>query len=116
MKKCPVCGAIAFDDASLCYACLHSYERDGEEGLDSGMSPSGMPSPSSGEGFEIRLEDLGGLKNVHSLPVAGEASEFLQGDCSQATDGKVSFVISLTPRGESFEHMQWVCAIEPVCA
>ena len=25
MKKCPICGAIAFDDARTCYGCLHGF-------------------------------------------------------------------------------------------
>ncbi len=26
MKECPVCKAIAFDDAQVCYGCLHRFE------------------------------------------------------------------------------------------
>ena len=25
MKVCPVCGAKAFDDAAVCYGCLHRF-------------------------------------------------------------------------------------------
>ena len=25
-KACPVCGAVAFEDASTCFGCMHSFE------------------------------------------------------------------------------------------
>ena len=28
MKTCPVCQAVAFDDAELCYGCLHRFGED----------------------------------------------------------------------------------------
>lgn len=27
MKKCPICGSQAFDDATTCFECLYSFER-----------------------------------------------------------------------------------------
>ena len=30
MKTCPVCHAVAFDDAELCYGCLHRFAKDDE--------------------------------------------------------------------------------------
>lgn len=30
MKTCPICNAKAFDDAAVCYGCLHRFEKDGE--------------------------------------------------------------------------------------
>ena len=54
MKKCPVCGAMSFDDAPLCYGCLHDYsKRDPKtpEGGDAGAGAAEAPSPAvSGEG------------------------------------------------------------------
>ena len=29
MKTCPVCGAGAFDDAEVCFGCLHRFEKGG---------------------------------------------------------------------------------------
>lgn len=29
MKECPICGARAFDDAEVCYGCLHHYGDEG---------------------------------------------------------------------------------------
>lgn len=28
MKECPICKAIAFDDARICYGCLHRFEEE----------------------------------------------------------------------------------------
>ena len=30
MKTCPVCHAVAFDDAAICFGCLHRYDEDSE--------------------------------------------------------------------------------------
>lgn len=38
MKTCPVCQAKAFDDAEVCYGCMHRYEG-GE------VEPIGPPFP-----------------------------------------------------------------------
>lgn len=35
MKECPVCKAIAFDDAQVCYGCLHRFEP-GEGAMSAG--------------------------------------------------------------------------------
>lgn len=29
MKECPICKAISFDDAKICYGCLHRFEDEG---------------------------------------------------------------------------------------
>ena len=36
MKTCPVCEALAFDDAPICYGCLHRF---GEEDAHSEAKP-----------------------------------------------------------------------------
>ena len=39
MKVCPICGARAFDDAELCYGCLHRYdERADDEEAAGGLA------------------------------------------------------------------------------
>ena len=36
MKSCPICGARAFDDAAVCYGCLHRF-ADEEAPVEDGM-------------------------------------------------------------------------------
>lgn len=31
MKQCPICQAIAFDDAATCFGCLHEFNLDVEQ-------------------------------------------------------------------------------------
>ena len=31
MKTCPVCGARAFDDAAVCYGCMHRFADEGQQ-------------------------------------------------------------------------------------
>ena len=41
MKTCPTCGARAFDDAEVCFGCLHRY---GEEPIRPNVAMPTMPS------------------------------------------------------------------------
>ena len=41
MKTCPTCGARAFDDAEVCFGCLHRY---GEEPVRPNVAMPTMPS------------------------------------------------------------------------
>lgn len=36
MKTCPVCHASTFDDAKVCYGCMHRFDDEVREGLSSG--------------------------------------------------------------------------------
>ena len=27
MKTCPICHAVAFDDAAICYGCMHPFDE-----------------------------------------------------------------------------------------
>jgi hypothetical protein len=43
MKTCPICGAVAFDDALVCYGCMYRYDdNDAPEGVGGySQAPSG---------------------------------------------------------------------------
>ncbi len=52
MKECPICKAVAFDDAQVCYGCLHRFEPgegamriDG--GCGQGTAGGAPPAPAS---------------------------------------------------------------------
>lgn len=48
MKTCPTCGARAFDDAEVCYGCLHRYET---------IASAAMPGKLNGGASEDRKVD-----------------------------------------------------------
>ena len=54
MKSCPICGARAFDDAAVCYGCLHRF-ADEEAPVEDGM-PAAMEA--SCPAFLIRLRAM----------------------------------------------------------
>lgn len=51
MKTCPICGARAFDDAAVCYGCLHRF-ADEEVPYLAGERTDGLPV------FLIRLKAM----------------------------------------------------------
>lgn len=46
MKTCPICGARAFDDAEVCYGCLHRYEG-ADMGVPGPVAPVAPPGPAT---------------------------------------------------------------------
>lgn len=52
MKTCPICGAIAFDDAETCFGCLHNYAA--------GSGPASGPKQVAGEGGDEPVALVGG--------------------------------------------------------
>ena len=63
MKTCPVCQSVAFDDAELCYGCMHRF---GEVEI---TPESNMP-PVFSIRFTPELEKTGGMKWNCAVEVA----------------------------------------------
>lgn len=64
MKTCPVCRAVAFDDAEVCFGCMHRFE---EGTADSELSALKLDEPEAAPpAFTIRFtpeaESDGALK------------------------------------------------------
>ena len=59
MKPCPICGALAFDDALMCYGCLHPFEPDDDIRREGDSTPSGMPLIEA-EKHMSSVDDAGG--------------------------------------------------------
>lgn len=68
MRECPVCKAIAFDDAEICYGCLHRFEERGAVeapsagagSLTGSLEGAAAPSPASSSEPESAVEQQGG--------------------------------------------------------
>lgn len=79
MKTCPVCGSGAFDDAEVCYGCLHRYGSDSFQGGLSLPRPAAPVARQSGGvrdgavGSELAAQPKGG--EVATSGVAGESAE-----------------------------------------
>lgn len=49
MKQCPICGAMSFDDAPVCYGCLFDYAKQGQgvlKGIDADQKVGVVSAPS----------------------------------------------------------------------
>ena len=42
MKKCPICNSLAFDDAAMCFGCLHPFGGNGAPPSPSSDDPEPM--------------------------------------------------------------------------
>ncbi len=71
MKRCPICSAVTFDDAEICYGCLHHFEKEGDD----------TESENSAAGF------LADALAESTLPIAG-TSWRTRADMEVFDDGK----------------------------
>ena len=84
MKTCPICHAVAFDDAAICYGCLHRFADNEEhrciEGDDSLFAIDSKPEE-------------------RTIPTVANAD-------------MPSFSIRFTPLREPSGVVAWSCSIE----
>lgn len=89
MKTCPVCNALTFDDAVVCYGCMHRYDHvdDSRNAFEEGESvvvPLAASAPESGnhlgysDGFPSDLPPEFCIKMVPNIRQSGAVTW----DCS----------------------------------
>lgn len=98
MKTCPICGARAFDDAEVCYGCLHRYGR-------ADTPPPGPAAPVAPPGPAVPTASPG-----PAVPVASPCASAPSGDAGWVVrfelpgyesvvdaDGRSGFVVRFRP-------------------
>ena len=55
MKICPVCKAIAFDDAQTCFGCLHQFADGDKQAQEEKKKPNNAQEPKTAPEFLIRF-------------------------------------------------------------
>lgn len=94
MKVCPTCQAVAFDDASVCYGCLHRFDGDQAEG---GRAAHRFLGASATEDAAMARVQVMGTEAGSPL-VAGAQPP--------------GFCIRLTPAMGDAGAVVWDCAVE----
>lgn len=104
MKTCPVCRAGAFDDAEVCYGCLHRFSQGDAQAF---VAPSVASAPNSSEsggavGVDVACEGQGGARSrepasMHAESVrqvvAADAGNVLS-DCGSAMRSSLKRLMS----------------------
>ena len=72
MKTCPTCGARAFDDAEVCFGCLHRY---GEEPVRPNVAMPTMPSSGYAPVMEADGREGGVVVRVQPSDEVGGAGD-----------------------------------------
>ena len=57
MKTCPICNAAAFDDAAICYGCLHRFD---EGDLPPSVATVGLDGPGGAPTLVISVRAVKG--------------------------------------------------------
>ena len=101
MKTCPVCAAKAFDDADVCFGCLHRFEKDGAVPnvknipLVSDIPDAAMAQP------KLISDDLSPRRGEQSRPVedVAQSSVQLRQNAPLADDpSRLRTEVSFTPK------------------
>lgn len=67
VKQCPICGASAFDDARVCYGCLHRFDSDEPQDFDHSF-------PQEKDEASALTQKIGGIPaGVASVDVSDDA-------------------------------------------
>ena len=106
MKVCPVCNALAFDDAPICYGCLYRFEEEGDCS-EGDREPDAWVGSAADEGAKVDMLAVGEVGEIEE----GESSDgFSEPPCFSAPE----FLIRFTPIAGVAGSVTWSCAVEPV--
>lgn len=89
MKTCPTCHAVAFDDAPVCYGCLHRFDAGSSEDCQgpppSGSAALGIPAPDESSPSEPQETEAPKIQPpgfcIRMVPAIGQAGE-VKWDCA----------------------------------
>ena len=58
VKQCPICQAVAFDDAKTCFGCLHDFTANDAPAVKSKPEPdlNPEPAPEAPPAFVIQIK------------------------------------------------------------
>lgn len=95
MKTCPVCHAITFDDATVCFGCLHRYDDfDPVTDTSESGSKSNVIIPAEVKPDPLAIDvSRSGFSDITSLQPPG-------------------FCINIKPVTSGAGMITWSCAVE----
>lgn len=139
MKVCPICSAVAFDDAATCFGCLYDYsaEKDKEFACEAQaddpaceMQVDALDHEAQVDGFACGVQ-VGALAQEaqSDAPACGaqaedptcgaQANELACGAqaegcvvAAEAGDSCVSFTIMLVPESNAGDVVNWKCLVD----
>lgn len=129
MKTCPICHAVAFDDAQICFGCMYRYEKAQEEpggpfanvdarsDIFANVEESCEPGNRHNAGDEPSIQHVIGGDDEHGR----YESQTEEIDAADATSGPeavcrdaLGFVIKMVPVCEESGAIAWSCSVDLV--
>ena len=101
MKQCPICQALAFDDAKTCFGCMHDYSAGSAASAKHAMIP-GIGSAAGEEGLQA--------------PPASNSDAAKTAKAILAPEAPPAFVIQIKPERERSGLTSWTCTVDLVSA
>ena len=93
MKIGPVCGDATFDDQSVCFGCLHSYESD---------------VIAENDGVGVLAEEVQPRESMRIVQErSGQAAVF-----ERLFDLPATFKVTISPLKDEKEGSAWSCVVE----
>ena len=114
MKTCPVCHAVTFDDASVCFGCLHRFDTvsasaDGKAGRHGKSGVRGVVPGGQGVLPALVIDREQSSGPSEPLDVRGAC----QAPARSTVLGQpgAAFVISVLPRRTAEGAVAWYCDV-----
>ena len=106
MKVCPICHAVAFDDATLCFGCMYRYDEDEGAGEGDGLNQMSENAPKAGA-----CKNGPFPSNPAAAVSANAVPESVQRDVVQPTVFPPAFFIKMTPTMQESGAVSWTCSV-----
>ena len=102
MKTCPICQAITFDDAAICFGCMHHFEEKANEEAD----VHAQAKPTCNKNVQQAAETTG-----FPFPT----SNLLPNDSTHiASKPPAAFTVRVIPVAKPEGDVFWDCRVEAV--
>ena len=106
MKTCPICHAVAFDDASTCFGCMHRFEQEGSAGEGDALLPvsGGVQKPPAFQEASRSVE-------ATASALGADVFETVQESASLTDAVPPAFFIKMVPTRQEGGVVSWACSV-----
>ena len=106
MKSCPICHAVAFDDAAVCFGCLYRFEEESESEERTGQDSVERDADELEEGIGLdEASDSGERDLVDDAPLP-ESAQSIRTQASPP-----AFFIKMVPVMQDSGAVSWTCSV-----
>ena len=106
MKSCPICHAVAFDDATVCFGCLYRFEEESDSEERTGQDSAERGADELGEGIGLDVASDSGERDLVGDAPLPESAQSIRTQASPP-----AFFIKMVPVMQDSGAVSWTCSV-----